>query len=78
MKSGWAVAPNPTNDQWHFISQYEKIISFELYDSSGKKIQDFAPNELQFTVAGSSLSSGLYFGKITTTSFSKSVKLVKR
>jgi hypothetical protein len=78
MKSSLVVAPNPTNDQWHFISRYEKIISFELFDSSGKKIQDFAPNELQFTVEGSSLSSGLYFGKITTTSFSKSVKLVKR
>ncbi|MBK8599868.1 MAG: T9SS type A sorting domain-containing protein [Flavobacterium sp.] len=78
IKSGLVVAPNPTNDRWQIVSDHEKIISFELFDSSGKKIQDFAPNELQFTVAGSSLAGGLYFGKITFSDNSYSLKLVKR
>jgi hypothetical protein len=69
--------PNPTNNVWNFNSATEKINSFELYDCNGKKIKSLQPNDFNFSLDGSSLSSGLYFGKIATTSFSKSVKLVK-
>ena len=70
--------PNPTINVWNFNSVREKINSFELYDCNGKKIKSLQPNDYNFSLDGSFLSSGLYFGKITTTSFSKSVKLVKR
>ena len=69
--------PNPTNSIWNFSSLTEKINSFELYDFNGKKIKSSEPNDFNFSLDGSSLSRGLYFGKIATTSFSKSVKLVK-
>jgi hypothetical protein len=69
--------PNPTNNIWNFSSLTEKINSFELYDCNGKKIKSSEPNDFNFSLDGSSLSRGLYFGKITTTSFFKSVKLIK-
>ena len=77
-KSGLVVAPNPTNDQWHFVSDHGKITSFELFDSSGKKIQMSKPNELDLVVDGRQLAKGLYFATIAIGSFSKSIKLLKR
>jgi hypothetical protein len=71
------IYPNPTNNVWNFSSLTEKVISFELYDCNGKRIKSSEPNDFNFSLDGSSLSRGLYFGKIATTSFSKSVKLVK-
>ena len=57
------IYPNPTNAIWN-LSYTNTIDSVELFDVTGKIIQNFAPNANQFELDGSALSQGVYFVKI--------------
>ena len=57
------IYPNPTNAIWN-ISHTTTINSVELFDVTGKTIQSFTPNVIQFQLDGSNLSNGVYFVKI--------------
>lgn len=71
----FSVSPNPTSDVLHFeISS--KIDSVEVFDVSGNLIlkeNSFEANSLSV----SSLSSGLYFVKVTSTGKSQTQKIIK-
>lgn len=71
------VYPNPSNGVWNFSSTNENILSFELYDSAGKKVASETVNNFNFSFDASKMPSGLYFSKIETTSASASAKLLK-
>ncbi|WP_309641823.1 T9SS type A sorting domain-containing protein [Flavobacterium sp.] len=71
------VYPNPTTSVWNFSFEAEKIDSFELYDSIGKKVKNIQPNEFSFSLDGTQLPNGLYFGKITSNAGITRVKLIK-
>lgn len=57
------IYPNPSNAIWN-IESTNAIDNLELIDISGKSMQSFIPNAIQFQLDGSSLSSGVYFVKI--------------
>ncbi|WP_293895663.1 T9SS type A sorting domain-containing protein [Flavobacterium sp.] len=57
------IYPNPTIAFWN-LSHTTTIDSVEIYDVTGKLIQSFTPNAMQFQLDGIRLSSGVYFVKI--------------
>lgn len=57
------IYPNPTNTFWN-LSHTATIDTVELFDVSGKVIQSYSPNAIQFQLDGSNLSQGIYFVKI--------------
>lgn len=57
------IYPNPTNNVWN-LSHITTIDSVELYDVTGKTIQSFTPNAIQFQLDGTTLSNGVYYVKI--------------
>lgn len=57
------IYPNPTNTIWN-LSHTATIDSVELFDVSGKTLQNFTPNATQFQLDGSTFSQGIYFVKI--------------
>jgi hypothetical protein len=71
------VYPNPSSGIWNFSSNNENILSFQLNDSAGKKVATETVNNFNFSFDASKMPSGLYFGKIETTSASSFAKLVK-
>jgi starch-binding outer membrane protein SusE/F len=77
-KDSVLVYPNPTENIWNITSSREKIISFELYDSTGKLIKKISVDDFTFSIVGSALSNGLYLGKINTSLTSKLIKLIKK
>jgi hypothetical protein len=63
--SNISIYPNPTNNYWN-LSHSTTIDSVELFDVTGKVIQNFKPNSNQFQLDGSLLSNGVYFVKINS------------
>lgn len=59
------IYPNPTHNEWN-LSHSLNINSVELLDVSGKVLQSFTPNTMQFQLDGSNLSNGVYFVKINS------------
>lgn len=76
-KNQLSVYPNPSHGVWNFNSNNENILSFELYDSAGKNVASETLNNFNFSFDASKMPSGLYFGKIETSSASSITKLIK-
>jgi hypothetical protein len=71
-----AAFPNPTRDFWN-ISAKETIVSFSIFDITGKQISQSFPNALNVNYDAVDLKSGVYIAKITTEKGTQTIKLLK-
>jgi uncharacterized protein YjdB len=72
------VYPNPTNRSWNFVSTPDKnITSIQIIDMLGKTVMTINPAATSANVDATNITSGLYFAKVTTTSGTETVKLMK-
>ena len=76
-KESLKVYPNPTVNVWNFSSLNEEIVRLEILDSTGKIIQIVNPNKILVVIDASGFTSGLYFGRIYTSSKSELIKILK-
>ena len=75
--STFKVTPNPTTNVWNFSSTNKTIETIQIVDILGKVVMTIAPKNTLVQVDASSLTSGLYFAKITSGNATETVKLVK-
>ena len=76
--NAFKVFPNPTNNSWNFVSTTSRnITSIQIVDMLGKNVMTITPAATSATVDASSITSGLYFAKVTTASGTETVKLMK-
>lgn len=75
--NNFRVYPNPTANNWNFVSAKNAITSVQIVDVLGKVvlIVNGASNEAK--VNASSLNAGIYFAKIATANATETIKLVK-
>lgn len=73
---GFTTYPNPTDNAWTIASE-NTIKSVQLFDVLGKKIQDLQTNNEKVEIDATSLSKGIYFGRITTDEGTSVIKLRK-
>ena len=71
------VYPNPTQNNWNFISDNETIESIQIADVLGKTIMMITPNNTNPIIDASGLNSGIYFARVATGSEVKTIKLIK-
>ena len=77
-KNTFKVYPNPTNRSWNFVSTSDKnITSIQIVDMLGKTVMTINPAATSANVDATNITSGLYFAKVTTTSGTETVKLMK-
>ena len=57
------IYPNPTQTTWNVVNT-TAIDGIELFDVTGKMIQSFVPNAMQFQLNGANLTPGIYFVKV--------------
>lgn len=76
-KTNFKVYPNPTANNWNFVSSNETITSIEVYDILGKRIALKAPNDLNVSIDTTGLNQGVYFAKIETASSKETIKVLK-
>lgn len=75
-KNDLTYFPNPSNDNWNIISS-DVINSVELITILGKTVLKINPQSQNCSIDGTSLSNGIYFAKITTSSQIQTIKLIK-
>lgn len=72
------VFPNPTSNVWSFVSTSAKnIVTIAIVDLLGKTVMTIAPAATSANVDATTITNGLYFAKVTTTSGTETVKLMK-
>ena len=78
------VYPNPTNDilNINFVSPKSQSVTIDLYNAVGQKISSIFTGNVDsgindYTTSISSLANGIYYVKISSDSFIKTVKLTK-
>lgn len=72
------VYPNPTASTWNFVSTANKnISSIQIVDMLGKTVMTINPAANAASVDATSVTSGLYFAKVTTDAGTETVKLMK-
>ncbi len=72
------VFPNPTNNSWNFVTTSGKnIVTIAIVDLLGKTVMTIAPAATSANVDATTITNGLYFAKVTTTSGTETVKLMK-
>jgi hypothetical protein len=77
-KNTFKVYPNPTNETWNFVSTSENnITAIQIIDMLGKTVMTINPAATSAKVDATNINSGLYFAKVTTTSGTETVKLMK-
>ena len=76
-ESKFSVYPNPAKSSWNFSSSNEGIESIQIVDVLGKTIRSSFSKSNNVAVDASGLTSGIYFAKITTSTASNTVKLIK-
>ncbi|MGB3074918.1 MAG: T9SS type A sorting domain-containing protein [Chitinophagales bacterium] len=69
--------PNPSNSQWTITSK-EKISTIEIFDAVGKQVYNLNPDSREVTVDASAFAAGIYLSRMTTTSGSVNIKLIKK
>lgn len=57
------IYPNPTQATWNVVNT-TTIDGVDLFDVTGKMIQSFVPNAMQFQLNGAILTPGIYFVKV--------------
>lgn len=72
------VYPNPARDSWTIRTKNEDMSSIQVFDILGKNVLSLAPNASEVKIDASSLTTGLYFAQIKTSTGVNSVKLVKQ
>jgi hypothetical protein len=72
------VNPNPTQNSWNFTASNETIQSIQIIDVLGKTILIIAPKNTTATIDASNLTNGIYFAKVTTTTATSTLKLLKK
>jgi hypothetical protein len=70
------IYPNPTVSYWTIQSE-QNIDKAELIDITGKIIQSIVPNQTNFTLDASNISSGIYYLKLTSSLNSMVQKIIK-
>ena len=73
------VYPNPSSDNWSFVSGQETITDITIYNVLGKQVKNIQPKSLQATIDISDLSSGIYFARVASSSdkAKSTIKLIK-
>ena len=73
------VYPNPSSDNWNFVSAQETISDISIYNVLGKQVKSIQPKSLQATIDISNLSSGIYFARLalSTDNAISTIKLIK-
>jgi len=77
VKYNFDFYPNPTNNVWNFRSVTNVLSAISVVDALGKTVINVTPNSLETTIDASSLSSGVYFARVTSDNKTQTVKLVK-
>jgi len=72
------VYPNPARDSWTIRTKNEDMSSIQIFDILGKNVLSLTPNASEVKIDASSLTTGLYFAQIKTSTGVNSVKLVKQ
>lgn len=72
-----SVYPNPSSSSWTVNSANKSILSIELYDMLGKRINVYTAEGKTVSINNEALSNGVYFAKINSNSGTKTVKLIK-
>ncbi|SCX97425.1 Por secretion system C-terminal sorting domain-containing protein [Nonlabens sp. Hel1_33_55] len=70
--------PNPSKDLITITSKNESIENITLYNTLGNKVNEVKPNSLSTIIDTSTLASGMYFARISTTLGVSTITLVKK
>ena len=80
-----SVYPNPTTNivNINFVSTSNQTVTIDIYNAFGQKVTevftgDVAIGENDFSTSTESLAKGIYYIKISGTSVSKTIKLIKK
>lgn len=72
----FSVYPNPSSGNWNF-SANNNLTAIQIMDATGKTIMSKMLSSKEVIVDASSLSSGLYFAKLTSEKGSQTIKVIK-
>lgn len=76
--SNFKVYPNPTTNNWNFVSNTNsQINSVRVVDVLGKVVVSKSGNTNAISVDATNLSKGVYFAKVTTLISTETIKLVR-
>jgi starch-binding outer membrane protein SusE/F len=76
--SSFTVYPNPTSNNWNFVSKANNVIkSVQIVDVLGKVVMTNSSLSNELDIDASALKSGVYFARIATENATETVKLVK-
>lgn len=77
--SNFKVYPNPTTNNWNFVSSTSSLIkSVQVVDVLGKVVMSKGGNASTISVDATSLSKGVYFAKVSTTTSTETIKVVRK
>ncbi|WP_027395907.1 T9SS type A sorting domain-containing protein [Aquimarina latercula] len=76
---GIKIYPNPTDDIW-YLTRKENIISYNIYDVSGKSVKSLTTMSFldQVVLNAEQLDTGFYFLQIETARGIRSISAIKR
>ncbi len=69
--------PNPSKDRVMISSKNQSIKKIILYNILGRQVLELEPNKLHTTIDISDLANGVYIAKISTSSGTGSIKILK-
>lgn len=73
----FSFSPNPVRDFLN-LSAASEISQVEVYNIMGQRVMAVSPNALNSDINMSSLTSGVYFVKVTVDDITDSIKIVKQ
>ncbi len=73
-----AIFPNPSSNFWNIETNNATISNVMVVDLAGRVVQNETYDSETVRIDATSLKSGIYIAKVTTTNGTKSVKLIKR
>lgn len=76
-QAGIQLYPNPVQDVL-YIKSKEPLVSYEIYGATGQSVKQGALNTMQEQVTLSSLSTGVYYIKLTTKAATVTEKIIKK
>ena len=71
------VYPNPSQNNWNFVSSLNAITSIQIVDVSGKIVFETKGISNNVIVNATNLSSGIYFAKVFSSDEIQTIKVVK-
>lgn len=74
--SQFSISPNPAQDFWT-VSSTQLIQSIQVYDILGKQVLTLQPELSEVVIDGSTLKSGIYLARISSSQGNKTMKLIK-